>query len=39
MKINHPNITKIFKYYETNNYFIIITEYIKGGEILDIISK
>ena len=32
-KLSHPNIVKIFEFYETDNYFYIITEFCKSGEL------
>ena len=39
MKVEHPNIIKIFEYYEDEiNYYLII-EYVSGGELFDFISR
>ena len=32
-KLSHPNIVRIFEFYETDNYFYIITEFCKCGEL------
>lgn len=38
--LDHPNILKIFEYFEDEKRFYIVTEYIKGGELFDeIISR
>ena len=34
-QIDHPNIIKVFEYYQDSNYFYIITELCKGGELYD----
>ena len=39
MKLEHPNIIKIFEYYvDEINYYLII-EYVSGGELFDFISR
>lgn len=37
--VDHPNIIKIFEYYEDDFYFYIVTEYISGGDLYETISK
>lgn len=37
--VNHPNIVKLYDYFETSNEVYIIMEYIKGGTLMDFISK
>jgi calcium-dependent protein kinase len=32
-KIDHPNIVKIFEFFNTNDGYYLITEYLKGGEL------
>ena len=32
-KLDHPNILKIFEYFEDGNHLYIITEYLEGGEL------
>lgn len=39
MSLEHPNIIKIFEYYEDDINFCIITEYVSGGELYEVISK
>ena len=33
-KLDHPNIIKIYEFFEDSQYFHLITEYISGGELL-----
>ena len=38
--LDHPNIVKIFEYFEDEKRFYIVTEHIQGGELFDeIIAK
>ena len=32
-KLSHPNIVKIYEFYESDNCFYIINEYCKGGQL------
>jgi len=34
-KLNHPNIIKVFEFYNTEKEFFIISELCQGGELLD----
>lgn len=37
---DHPNIVKIYEYFEDEKRFYIVTEHIQGGELFDeIISR
>lgn len=36
---DHPNIVKVFEFYEDAKYYHLVTEYIGGGELLDYILK
>ena len=38
-KTEHPNIIKIIEYYKDEINYYIITEYISGGELYEVISK
>lgn len=38
-QLDHPNIIRIFEYYESENSLYIITEYLDGGELFDKISE
>ena len=38
-KIDHPNILKIFEFYNANKCYYLITEYCKDGELFDKIGK
>lgn len=33
--LDHPNIVKIFEYFEDDKRFYIVTEHIQGGELFD----
>jgi calcium-dependent protein kinase len=38
--LDHPNIVKIYEYFEDEKRFYIVTEHIQGGELFDeIIAK
>ena len=39
MKMDHPNIVKIFGFYITKNYYYLITEYCEGGSFFHFFSK
>lgn len=32
---DHPNIVKMYDYYQDNDHFYVITEFLKGGELFD----
>jgi calcium-dependent protein kinase len=34
-KTDHPNIVRLFEFYEDSRYFHLITEVVKGGELFD----
>ncbi len=38
-KLNHPNITKILEMFEDEKYFLIIMEYINGGNLFSFVKK
>jgi len=38
-RTDHPNIVKIYEFYEDEKSYHVITEYIKGGELFDFILK
>ena len=38
-KLSHPNIMQIFEIFDDNTNIYIVSEYCKGGELFDIISK
>lgn len=37
--LDHPNIVKIFEYFENSNYIFIVMEYLSGGELFEKILK
>ena len=37
--LDHPNIMKVFEYYNYNNHLYIISEFISGGELFDKITE
>ena len=39
MKMDHPNIIKIFEFYNSDDKYYLITEYCDGGELFDKISQ
>ena len=38
-RLNHPNITKILEMFEDEKYFLIIMEYINGGNLFSFVKK
>lgn len=34
-KLDHPNILKVFEFFEDEKYFYIVTELCTGGELFD----
>ena len=39
MKMDHPNIVKIFEFYNSSTHYYLITEYCEGGCLFDVIVK
>ena len=39
IQIDHPNIVKIYEYYEDYIHYYVITEFISGGELYETISS
>ncbi len=37
--LDHPNIFEVFEFYETNEAFYLITEYLEGGELFQFITE
>lgn len=37
--LDHPNIFKIFEFYQDSNNFYLITEYLEGGELFEYITN
>ena len=38
-QLSHPNIVRIFEFYDSRNFFYLITEYCKCGELFSYIKK
>lgn len=38
-KLDHPNIVKIYEFYNSKDNFYLVTEYCKEGELFDYITK
>ena len=38
-KLSHPNIVRIYEFYESDNYFYLINEYCKDGPLFDYLQK
>jgi calcium-dependent protein kinase len=38
-KLDHPNIIKLYEFYDEKDNFVLITEVIEGGELLGILGK
>jgi calcium-dependent protein kinase len=39
MKMDHPNIVKIFEFYISETHYYLITEYCDGGSLFDLINS
>ena len=39
MNSDHPNIVRLYEFYEDEKYWHLITEYVAGGELFDYIVK
>lgn len=39
MNSDHPNIVKLLEFYEDDNYWHLVTEYINGGELFDFLYR
>lgn len=39
IKTDHPNIVKLYEFYEDEKYYHLVTEFITGGELMDLIIK
>lgn len=37
--VDHPNILKLFEFFEDEEHFYIITEYCDGGQLFEAILK
>lgn len=37
--MDHPNILKLYEYYEDEAFFYLATEYLSGGELFRKISE
>lgn len=37
--VDHPNILKLFEFFEDDESFYIITEYCAGGQLFDMIRE
>lgn len=37
--LDHPNIFKTFEFYQDDNNFYLITEYLEGGELFEYICQ
>jgi calcium-dependent protein kinase len=33
--LDHPNIVKLFEFYQDNKNYYLITEFLEGGELFD----
>mmetsp|Transcript_43344 Transcript_43344/g.41749 ORF Transcript_43344/g.41749 Transcript_43344/m.41749 type:complete len:100 (-) Transcript_43344:1050-1349(-) len=38
-KLDHPNIVKLYEIYQDASNLYLITEYLEGGEVFDLILK
>ena len=38
-KLSHPNIVRIYEFYESKNNFYLINEFCEGGELFNMINK
>ena len=38
-KIDHPNIVRLYEFFEDDKYYHLVTEFIEGGELFDFVIK
>lgn len=38
-RTDHPNIVKLYEFYEDDKYYHLVTEFVQGGELFDYIIK
>lgn len=38
-ELDHPNVVKIYEYFEDTQHIFIIMEYLEGGELFDKIKE
>ena len=38
-QLDHPSIVKLYEVYQDNSHFYLVTEYLAGGEVFDLILK
>lgn len=36
-QMDHPNIIKVYEFYEDNSSYYLVTEYCCGGELLNVV--
>lgn len=36
-KLDHPNIVKLYEIYQDDNNIYLVTEFLEGGELFDLI--
>jgi calcium-dependent protein kinase len=39
IKTDHPNIVRLYEFYEDEKYYHLVTEFVSGGELFDFIIK
>ncbi len=37
-ELDHPNIVRVFEYYQDSKYFYLVTEFFNGGELFDLLK-
>ena len=37
--LDHPNIVKLFEFYQDNKNYYLITEFLEGGELFDNLTQ
>jgi calcium-dependent protein kinase len=37
--MDHPNILKLYEFYQDKKYYYLVTEFCSGGELFDKISE
>lgn len=37
--MDHPNIVRVYEYFEDRSHYFIVLEYILGGDLMDLLEE